>query len=586
MKRLSICMIVKDEEQLLPRCLESVKGLADEIIVVDTGSTDRSKQIALEYGARCYDYSWSNDFSAARNESLQYATGTWVLVLDADEYIAKDEYSAWVDFLDTEEIIEHLAYTISVVNFTGETAGSDEVSIAPVTRLFPNYKGIHFERPIHEQLSRGATGTLSHKKVPLNIYHTGYQLQRVHEKNKHERNMNIFDSIKKNSTLTEYDWFTLGNQHRFANEVEEAILCYEKALHSAIENTVWYPHCLVSLITLYFKNHKWKQAWELIEGKLSAYDKYAEYYTFKGIQLMAMGFLDPALSCLLEAIEIGEKRSKSGKDFWLVDPTYSFETPAQQLVELYFKLNNNQQAIYWLSKLLQKNNRNAAVLHRLTEWLLQNESAESVMSFLDSMYDLDNREERQLLYKVSLVLGKSDLATHYISACGESGSLSSSSTDCLRLIAMGVEQEEWDEFQIPDDQSDLKLDAQLLVWTLTTVASIHWKDSGKLEHLSKRWNQEQFTELTAMIVKYVRQEESSAQDKLSKHASSLFLVAKQLFLLKRFDEFDDFIQHMQSPELINHMSNYFYQMNHRRLSHYRHHLKTHHLNCHQNQGDH
>jgi hypothetical protein len=83
---LTITLIVRNEEQTLGRCLDSVRGLADEIVVVDTGSTDATRQIATERRARVVEFPWCDDFAAARNESLRQATGRWVLWLDADEY--------------------------------------------------------------------------------------------------------------------------------------------------------------------------------------------------------------------------------------------------------------------------------------------------------------------------------------------------------------------------------------------------------------------------------------------------------------------------------------------------------------------
>src|SRR3972149_2146143 len=88
---LSLCMIVKNEEKFLPACLESVKGHVDEIIIVDTGSTDRTVEIAESYNAKIYHHPWKNSFSKARNYSLKYATCDWILILDADEEIVKKD---------------------------------------------------------------------------------------------------------------------------------------------------------------------------------------------------------------------------------------------------------------------------------------------------------------------------------------------------------------------------------------------------------------------------------------------------------------------------------------------------------------
>jgi glycosyltransferase involved in cell wall biosynthesis len=83
-------MIVKNEERHLSRCLQSVKDIVDEMVIVDTGSTGRTKEIAYSFGAKVFDFEWINDFSAARNYALEKSTSDWNLVLDADEYIIND----------------------------------------------------------------------------------------------------------------------------------------------------------------------------------------------------------------------------------------------------------------------------------------------------------------------------------------------------------------------------------------------------------------------------------------------------------------------------------------------------------------
>src|SRR3989344_6100650 len=82
---ISLCMITKSEERFLEQCLNSVKDIVDEIIIVDTGSTDKTKEIALSFGAKVHNFKWIDNFSAARNESIKHATKDWIFVLDADE---------------------------------------------------------------------------------------------------------------------------------------------------------------------------------------------------------------------------------------------------------------------------------------------------------------------------------------------------------------------------------------------------------------------------------------------------------------------------------------------------------------------
>src|SRR5262245_45665044 len=84
---LSLCMIVREAARSLPEALASVQPFADEIVVVDTGSVDRTRNIAQQYGARLFDFVWRDDFSAARNYSLQQATGNWIFWMDADDLL-------------------------------------------------------------------------------------------------------------------------------------------------------------------------------------------------------------------------------------------------------------------------------------------------------------------------------------------------------------------------------------------------------------------------------------------------------------------------------------------------------------------
>ena len=99
---ISLCMIVKNEELVLERCLESLKGLMDEIIIVDTGSSDRTKEIAKRYTRQVYDYTWEDDFSKARNYALSFATCDYIYVADADEVLDEENRKK---FLQVKEVL-------------------------------------------------------------------------------------------------------------------------------------------------------------------------------------------------------------------------------------------------------------------------------------------------------------------------------------------------------------------------------------------------------------------------------------------------------------------------------------------------
>lgn len=100
---LSLCMIVKNEENTLSRCLESVKDIVDEIILVDTGSTDSTVEIAESYGAKIFFYKWDNSFANARNYSLSKASKDWILIMDADDELVKEDKDKVALLINNEE---------------------------------------------------------------------------------------------------------------------------------------------------------------------------------------------------------------------------------------------------------------------------------------------------------------------------------------------------------------------------------------------------------------------------------------------------------------------------------------------------
>ncbi len=171
---LSLCMIVKNEEKFLPQCLESVKDVVDEMVIVDTGSTDRTVEIAKGFGAKVYHHPWQNSFSEARNYGLQFATGDWILHLDADERFEHED----VPLL--RRLIRSDQYNGIVVAIYSLLDG--EVSKFYYERIFRRGKA-HYEGIVHNQL------ILEGKRVPseIRLYHYGYNLSREEMQAKWDR---------------------------------------------------------------------------------------------------------------------------------------------------------------------------------------------------------------------------------------------------------------------------------------------------------------------------------------------------------------------------------------------------------------
>ena len=151
-KLLSVCIITKNEEKNIGDCLASLKNIANEIIVVDTGSTDRTIEIAKQYGADVYYFEWINDFSAARNESLKYATCDFILCIDADERLGNpDVLLDYLTKIKNQKELDVQIMTCKQINIFGKHINTT-TSFSNVVRLFANNKGLHFEGKVHEQL--------------------------------------------------------------------------------------------------------------------------------------------------------------------------------------------------------------------------------------------------------------------------------------------------------------------------------------------------------------------------------------------------------------------------------------------------
>lgn len=162
---ISAAMIVKNEEKLLPGCLESIKDLVDELIIVDTGSTDRTMDIARKYGAKIYEHPWQNDFSFHRNQSIDYATGDWILIIDADEELYPEEHEK-IKMIIKRKDVDGVSFIVL------NEIKKGRVGYLHSTRMFRSHKGTKYDGIVHNQLKM--TGQV--KQTNFRVMHHGYGL--------------------------------------------------------------------------------------------------------------------------------------------------------------------------------------------------------------------------------------------------------------------------------------------------------------------------------------------------------------------------------------------------------------------------
>jgi glycosyltransferase involved in cell wall biosynthesis len=184
--KISLCMIVKNEEATLSKCLGSVKNVVDEMVVLDTGSTDNTTQIAEKFGAKVHHFEWCNNFSAARNEALKYVTGDWILVLDADETLTQKIVPQLKQAVRREEYL--------LINLLRHEVGAEQSPYSLVSRLFRNHPKIRFSRPYHALVDDSVSEILTqepHWQVGyldgVALAHTGYQKSAIAQQDKYTK---------------------------------------------------------------------------------------------------------------------------------------------------------------------------------------------------------------------------------------------------------------------------------------------------------------------------------------------------------------------------------------------------------------
>ena len=295
---LSLCMIVKNEEKHLVKCLKSVRDVVDEMIIVDTGSTDKTQDIAKVFGAKLFDFPWTGDFSAARNESLQYASGEWILVLDADEAISELDFEHLKNLI-SKKPAKPSAYSIVTRNYvtnasfigwtrnTGQypqEAGSGWVPSAKV-RLIPNRKGLFFSDPIHETLE----ASLKKANIPalparIVIHHFG-RLKESLDRQKGEDYYRI-GKAKYESDPTNMKYILeMAKQAQVLNRCEEAVDLWLK---------------LIALLAQKRKTEVYKELKQIMNNQPEA-----EAYTQLASAYLELERFDEALSVSRKALTFG-----------------------------------------------------------------------------------------------------------------------------------------------------------------------------------------------------------------------------------------------------------------------------------------
>jgi GT2 family glycosyltransferase/tetratricopeptide (TPR) repeat protein len=217
----SLCMIVKDEELNLPACLELVVGLFEEIIVVDTGSTDRTKEIAAGFGTRVFDFPWCDSFAAARNECLRHATADWIFWLDADDRLDGANRQKLEHLLASLNAEENVAYSMKCLCLPDPVSAT--ATVVDHIRLFRNHPEIRWKYRVHEQILpavRRLKGTVRWSDVI--VHHVGYQDPALRRR-KLERDLRLLELENADNPHDPFTLFNLGSVFQELGHPAEAL---------------------------------------------------------------------------------------------------------------------------------------------------------------------------------------------------------------------------------------------------------------------------------------------------------------------------------------------------------------------------
>lgn len=321
-KTLSVCLIAKNEEKNIDRCLESIKSIADEIIVVDTGSTDKTVEIAKSYNAKVGYFKWNNNFSDARNESLKMATKDWILFLDADEEISKEESIRLKNLINTTNLEAFHCRLVNIIK-------SINIGDAIVLRVFKNNPKYRFRGKIHEQIFFSIEETSGSDSIGLSdikILHYGYDPEVADMNLKQKRNLALLESYDEKDK-DGYYYYSLGNEYSRLNDIDKALDIYYKGYNPECKSS-YMPYLCVNIAkTLYTAKRYYREINE-IDKFTKIYPNLRDLYFFKALAAIECNKFTLAKESIL--------------DYFKCD------------LEEYIYPNNNFDSLYNIAQLLTK----------------------------------------------------------------------------------------------------------------------------------------------------------------------------------------------------------------------------------------
>lgn len=405
---LSIAMIVKNEEKNLKKCLkatEYLKGkISYEIIIVDTGSTDKTIDIAKKYTDRVYNHPWTGDFSEMRNISIKYSKGEWILILDADEVL--DNPQELVDFVKSSDSKKYNAAEINFKNLL-----SDDVNnyiLASLYRLFRNLKEFYYVGRIHEQ----PRVIVPFIKSRVTVLHYGYSREDYEVmRYKYERNKELLLKDLKNNIEPIYTRFQLAQTYSMANFHNEAFETIKEAYEldrkrkDGKRNVNVYHFYSREL----FSRGQYTQAIKVCNQVLDYYNDSVDFYYILANSYLKLNEYDKALEEFKKYFELHDKKAKGSAENSLPDGgaivDYSFARKAEMVKNYLICLYDNKnysQLIDEYEKISDEKEKKELEQLYLFALVFQNKTDKIIKHYNNEISDMDIENIINVIAKVCI----------------------------------------------------------------------------------------------------------------------------------------------------------------------------------------
>lgn len=308
-KTVSLCMIVKDEEEMLPRCLAAAAPAVDEIVIVDTGSSDRTIEIARSFGARVIEREWTGSFSEARNVGLDAATGDWLFVLDADEVLVDG---------DAERVRALLgqtwreAFYVSETNYTGELDDGTATTHSTL-RIFKNRPEYRYRGRLHEQISDAFPVQVAERfaVAPVRIDHFGYLGAVRDAKEKSRRNIVLLERQRDEGDNSAFLHFNLGTEYGGTGDAAAALAEYDRAvamlkIEPGEPQAAFVPALVRRHVRVLRMCGRGEEAIARAEQGLAVFRRFTDLVYEQGVTARALGRNEEAIAYFERCLEMGD----------------------------------------------------------------------------------------------------------------------------------------------------------------------------------------------------------------------------------------------------------------------------------------